>query len=198
MLRGPLRFSFLELRFQIPISLLVLAPMVHGALNDDFKMRNKHLWAFEIFPRHRGHRMIKSCVFKFHRGLPFLHQAVHPIRDWTRPASLVDIAFARSCNAFMNCCNDESWQKKRQRTCMTYWTHDTWICLCMELCNWFRDGGEHPKTRYMDIEKHWTYRSHRTHAFSTRCFVISVPFRVPAASAPVRDVDGQVHVLLDS
>ena len=43
MLRGPRRFSFLELRFQIPISLLVLAPIVHGALNDDFKLRNEHL-----------------------------------------------------------------------------------------------------------------------------------------------------------
>ena len=43
MLRGPRRFSFLELRFGIPLSLLVLAPVVHGALHDDFKLRNKHL-----------------------------------------------------------------------------------------------------------------------------------------------------------
>ena len=36
-------FSSPELRFQIPILLVVLAPVVHGALNADFKSQNNHL-----------------------------------------------------------------------------------------------------------------------------------------------------------
>ena len=41
--RALLFFSSPELRFQIPIFLVVLAPVVHSALNADFKSRNNHL-----------------------------------------------------------------------------------------------------------------------------------------------------------